>query len=99
MSVSDIILQLKATSSRNEKEAILEENKENAQLKHVFELVLNPFCNFYLTKIPSIPHDYDMSLINQELEVTEELIIGFLYQEAFGSINRKEFKEGVMILN
>lgn len=50
--VVDIIKELRSTSSRNEKEAILLENKDNETLKKVFYLAYDPSVNFYIKKIP-----------------------------------------------
>lgn len=50
--VVDIIKELRQTSSRNEKEAILLTNKDNETLKKVFYLAYDPSINFYLKSIP-----------------------------------------------
>lgn len=52
MNCNDILEALAATSSRLEKEAILRKNNDNADLKQVFFLALNPMVNFYIRKIP-----------------------------------------------
>lgn len=41
--VSEIIDQIKSTSSRNEKEGILKQNKDNELLKDIFKFVFNPY--------------------------------------------------------
>lgn len=51
-SVVNIIKQLRETSSRNEKEAILIANKDNEILKKVFYLAYDPSINFYIKNIP-----------------------------------------------
>ena len=53
MSVLDILNQLAATPSRNEKIAILKENKKNELLKEVVRVTLDPFTQFYIRKIPA----------------------------------------------
>ena len=50
--VVDIIKELRSTSSRNEKEAILIANKDNETLKRVFYLAYDPSINFYIKSIP-----------------------------------------------
>ncbi|QEG08866.1 putative DNA ligase [Aeromonas phage 4L372XY] len=50
--VVDIIKELRSTSSRNEKEAILTTNKDNETLKKVFYLAYDPSINFYIKSIP-----------------------------------------------
>ena len=50
--VVDIIKELRSTSSRNEKEAILIANKDNETLKKVFYLAYDPSINFYIKSIP-----------------------------------------------
>lgn len=51
MSTYQIIKSIASTRSRNEKEAILEKNKANEELKIFFEFALNPFKNFYQKKL------------------------------------------------
>lgn len=50
--VVDIIKELRSTSSRNEKEAILIANKDNETLRKVFYLAYDPSINFYIKSIP-----------------------------------------------
>ena len=52
MSVYKILEQLRATSSRLEKEAILKKNEKNAVLRRVIFLALDPYTQFYQRKIP-----------------------------------------------
>lgn len=52
MSIINIIQQLKDTSSRNEKEAILLANKDNEILKKIFFLAYDPSIKFFIKKIP-----------------------------------------------
>jgi ATP-dependent DNA ligase len=52
MNCNNILESLAATSSRLEKEAILRKNRDDADLKQVFFLALNPMINFYIRKIP-----------------------------------------------
>lgn len=47
-----ILNELAATSSRNEKEAILKREENNELLKQVFFLAYDPFTQFYIRKIP-----------------------------------------------
>jgi len=53
MSVYKILEQLRATSSRLEKEAILKKNEKNAVLRQVIFLALDPYTQFYQRKIPT----------------------------------------------
>jgi ATP-dependent DNA ligase len=52
MTVLEILDQLADTASRNEKQDILKKHKDNAVLKQVVEIALNPFVQFYIRKIP-----------------------------------------------
>lgn len=52
MNIINIIQQLKDTSSRNEKEAILLANKDNEILKKIFFLAYDPSIKFFIKKIP-----------------------------------------------
>lgn len=52
MNIFNIIQQLKQTSSRNEKEAILLANKDNEILKKIFFLTYDPSIKFFIKKIP-----------------------------------------------
>jgi hypothetical protein len=51
-SINKILNQLKSTSSRLEKEAILQKNSKNALLMRVIHLALDPQTQFYQRKIP-----------------------------------------------
>ena len=55
MNVYKILKQLESTSSRNEKIAILENNKENSLLRDVLHCALNPYIQYYQRKIPDYP--------------------------------------------
>lgn len=68
-----IIQELKATRSRNEKEAILEANKDNADLKEFFRLALSPAINFYQKKSFSQEYTGDNSL-TKSMEWLEDVI-------------------------
>ena len=50
--ILDILNEIAATSSRNEKEAIIRREKDNELLKQVFFLAYDPFTQFYIRKIP-----------------------------------------------
>jgi ATP dependent DNA ligase domain/DNA ligase OB-like domain len=50
--VYNILEELRATSSRNEKEAILKKNINDDELKETFRLALDPMTQFYQRKIP-----------------------------------------------
>ena len=51
--ILDILNEIAATSSRNEKEAIIRHEKDNELLKRVFFLAYDPFTQFYIRKIPA----------------------------------------------
>ena len=50
--ILDILNEIAATSSRNEKEVIIRREKDNELLKRVFFLAYDPFTQFYIRKIP-----------------------------------------------
>jgi hypothetical protein len=54
MSILTILKRLEATSSRLEKEAILEKHESNETLKESFRLALDPTINFYIKNIPDV---------------------------------------------
>lgn len=59
MNILNILNQISATSSRNEKEAILKANADNDLLKECFFLAYDPFTQFYIRKIPKYtPNNY-----------------------------------------
>lgn len=68
-SVLSILNRLEATSSRLEKERILNENKGNQTLKTAFRLALDPSINFYIKVIPE-PTPGPMT----DLETTFEML-------------------------
>jgi len=51
--VYDILDQLAADNSRLAKEAILTQNKHNADLKEAFRIALDPLISYYIRKIPA----------------------------------------------
>ena len=55
--IIDILNEIAATSSRNEKEAIIRREKDNELLKRVFFLAYDPFTQFYIRKIPAYMTD------------------------------------------
>lgn len=52
-SIPTLLNNLRSTSSRLEKEAILRSEHDNALFKSVINLALNPYVQFYIRKIPS----------------------------------------------
>lgn len=52
MSINKILIELASTSSRLEKESILENYKNNELLKRVFCMALDPYVNYYIKIIP-----------------------------------------------
>jgi ATP dependent DNA ligase domain/DNA ligase OB-like domain len=62
--IHEIFNKLAAESSTKVKSALLTENKDNALLRKIFEMALNPFYNYYVTV-----SDYPESLGTAELSV------------------------------
>jgi ATP-dependent DNA ligase len=54
MSVYEILQELEATSSKNEKEAILLKHKNDETLKRCFELAYSPTIQFYIKQLPEV---------------------------------------------
>lgn len=52
MSIVKIFKQLETTNSVKDKQALLEANKDNEQLKQLLLYNLNPYFNFYIKKMP-----------------------------------------------
>jgi len=77
-SVLSILNRLEATSSRLEKEAILNENKGNQTLKDAFRLALDPSINFYIKSIPELPKDrvWPMTDLESTFEMLEVGLAG-----------------------
>lgn len=55
MSILSILNQIASTSSRNEKESLLRENKDNDLLKGVFRLAYDPSIRFYISDRNQLP--------------------------------------------
>lgn len=51
--IIDILNEIAATSSRNEKESIIRREIDNEDLKQVYFLAYDPFTQFYIRKIPA----------------------------------------------
>jgi len=77
-SVLSILNRLEATSSRLEKEAILNENKGNQTLKDAFRLALDPSINFYIKSVPELPKDrvWPMTDLESTFEMLEVGLAG-----------------------
>jgi len=71
-SVLSILSRLEATSSRLEKERILNENKGNQLLKAAFRLALDPSINFYIKTIPELAENRVWPMT--DLETTFEML-------------------------
>jgi len=70
MSIYQIIQEIKATRSRNEKEAILKREQSNEDLKTFFRLALNPMINFYQKKkfVQTYGGVFPLSIAMEQLE-------------------------------
>lgn len=68
MSILDILNQIAATDSTNEKQAILEANKGNEVLKRVFRMAYHPRLQYGIKKIPV--YDNSRKVVNCDLEST-----------------------------
>lgn len=75
--INAIFEELKATSGKNDKLAILTREKNNKLFKQVIELALNPFTLFYIKKIPAYGHavweNYDEKPLPWALKELEKL--------------------------
>ena len=70
----DILNELAATASRNEKKLILGRYGMNDDLKTFFKLSLDPFINFYIKKIPKYLYDPESKLeLRYAMEMLGEL--------------------------
>ena len=66
-SVYDTIIAVRKTSSKNEKLAILEKQKDNADLREFLRVCYEPRINFYISKVPpSGVADYSEVTFNSE---------------------------------
>lgn len=71
MNILSILNELSATSSKLEKEAILEREKNNKLLKNVFLATYNPFINYWIKQIPTYELSenlYDLDFALNELK-------------------------------
>ena len=77
MKVSNILEQLRSVSGKLDKEAILQDNKDNKTLKRVFELAYSPAINFNIKKIPEYTPEPDNegNGLSDTLQVIYETLI------------------------
>jgi len=96
--VLDILNEISSTSSRKEKEKILNREKDNDLLKSVFDAALNPFRVFGIKKIPpyyqkSIQFGLDVAIdtlsLFEEREVTGNAAISYL-EELLSSLHKDD---------
>lgn len=74
MSILSILDEIAATSSRNEKEAIIRKNVGNELLRRVFRMAYDPQLNFYMRKVPvQETHSGDKTL-SQGLDYIERML-------------------------
>jgi hypothetical protein len=76
MTVFEIIDLISKTASRNEKQAILERNKNNKTLQRVIRLAYDPMTVFYIKKIPEytpVPIDVMGSSLDDALDKLSKL--------------------------
>lgn len=66
--IFDILKQLADTTSRNEKTAILERNKDNELLKRVFRMAYHPRIQYWIKKVPP----------TTDLQMDEYTLVDFL---------------------
>jgi hypothetical protein len=78
MSLLSILNRLEATSSRLEKERILNENKNNQILKTAFRLALDPSINFYIKAVPDPRSGGPMTDLESTFEMLEVGLAGRL---------------------
>ncbi len=70
----NIILLLKSSASRLQKEKILTENSDDEIFRKIFQLTYNPYINFYIKKIPEhFTHAAALTL-NETLPMLDKLI-------------------------
>lgn len=75
MTVFEVLRQLNATSSRNEKLAILQANVNNDLLKQVLIYALDPFKNYYIINTPAYePDQPTMLTLDRALPLLDRLI-------------------------
>tara|TARA_B100000941_G_C28500706_1_gene553991 strand:+ start:378 stop:1610 length:1233 start_codon:yes stop_codon:yes gene_type:complete len=65
MLVSDILKKVKTTSGSNAKKTILEDNKDNENLKKILKYGLDPFMPFNIVKVPKVKVRNDFPLGEQ----------------------------------
>lgn len=73
MSILKILAEVSDTASRNEKEAILTRNADNATLQKVFVAAYNPFINYYIKKIPAYKRNGENKGLPWALEQLKDL--------------------------
>lgn len=73
MSVYEILSLLANTSKTNAKIQILQENKDNAELKKAFERALNPTINYYIKKIPKYQPLEETLTLTQGIQALSQL--------------------------
>lgn len=92
--ISNIINQISETSSTNEKESILKDNKENELLKKVLYYTYNPHLRYKVTeKTLNTPKTDDNSKWNDVFEMLEELSKSNINDELREQVNCFLFKE------
>lgn len=68
LEILEILEKLSNTRSTNDKQRILENEKENETLKQVFFLAYSPYVNFFIRKIPEIEKNENTITLDNAIE-------------------------------
>lgn len=96
MNIPAILEELRATTKRNEKIAILKNHEDNENLKTVLKAAIDPFSTFYITSIPTEADVEGTSDV--DWSVGEDEIFVSVLREAMNFSNRKHIKEIFFVL-
>ncbi len=99
LTVTQILDEVAATSSKNAKKAILDTHKDNEKLKTILKAAIDPYSIFYITKIPDESHIPEQFQINEELDdVSEDDIICSILSELNQNSSREHIRGMFAIL-
>lgn len=89
-SVVDIIGDIRATSSRNEKEEILKAHADNELLRKTLFMAIDPFVHFYTSELPE-----DAPILSWTGTPSEEYVINGLYAAAVTDGSREKIRDAI----
>jgi ATP-dependent DNA ligase len=88
LNIYQILEQLEEAPGQNAKKALLQQHSENKLLQKVFKVVLDPYINFFLAKIPTVQQGPEREVTDYSMENILEVLNMFSTRLVTGNAAR-----------